>query len=110
MKIFEPDDLLPIRKAESKRNKTRRKYARIQVTHSGIMTPTSDQIKDSLRYQVPVVVTLEPLHLGAVPSSVIPIVIAIFLVILSGIPLAAKLDCYLRSVAQKVVEDEKKRN
>ncbi len=109
MKIFEPGDLPPTREGQPKRSnmRTRRKYARIQVIHSGVVTPTSEHMKDSLRYQAPVVVTLEPLHLGALPGSVIPVLIAILLVILLGIPLATKIDYYLRLVAQKVWEDEK---
>jgi len=109
MKIFEPHDLLPTREGHLKRSntRTRRKFARIQVIHSGVMTPTSNRIKDSLRYQVPVVVTLEPLHLGILPGSVIPVLGAILLAILLGIPLATKFDRYLRSVAWKVWKDEK---
>jgi hypothetical protein len=109
MKIFEPDDLLPSSNSRQfKRTTTRRKYARIQFTHSGVLSPTSEPLSDFSRYQVLVVVTLEPLHLGLLPKSVIPVLITILLVILSGTPFALKVvDPYLRSVARKVLEDER---
>jgi hypothetical protein len=49
---------------------------------------------------------LEPLHLGVLPSSVIPVLIAILLVIASGIPIAKLADFYLRSLAHQVWEDD----
>lgn len=107
MKIFEPDDLSFMLKEQFKVRKTRRKYARIQFTHTGVLTPTSERPNNIFRYQVPIIMTLEPLHLGVLPNSVIPVLIAIFMAIISGLPLAFKLDSYLQSVALSVREDEK---
>jgi hypothetical protein len=106
MKVFEPE-LLPASKGQFTRSKTRRKYARIQFIHSGVLTPTSEPLNDVSRYQLPIVVTLEPLHLGVLPSSVIPVLIAILVTIVCGAPLASKINHYVQSIAQKVREDER---
>ena len=107
MKIFEPSDLSIGAQMQLNRGKTRRKYARIQFIHAGVLTPTAKQLDDSSWYQVPVVMTLEPLHLGMLPSSVIPVLVAILLTIIFGISIASKVDVLLRSVAQKVCDDER---
>lgn len=86
------------------------------MVHTGVLTPainnSTRSFNESSRYNVPFVVTLEPLHFGVLPSSVVPVVLAILAILVVGLPIATKIHCYLEEIAQqaKVTElvEEKK--
>ncbi|KAJ3506617.1 hypothetical protein NLJ89_g6773 [Agrocybe chaxingu] len=109
LKIFDPIDLAPFSKisAAGISSTTRRKYARIQAVHSGVLTP-GVQLDDASRYTVPVHVILEPLHLGVLPASVIPVVIAILGVIAVGLPVSRKVNDCLQAIAKDANEEGKR--
>ncbi|KAF8910205.1 hypothetical protein CPB84DRAFT_1743643 [Gymnopilus junonius] len=82
---------------------TRRKYARIQFVHTGVLTPwASNKLDDTSRYTVPIHIIVEPLHFGVLPSSVIPVVCSIIAVIVVGLPIAARINRYLYGIVQHV--------
>ena|SRR6266540_2993764 len=107
MTVFDPPHLLPYSKISLTSRKTRQKYARIQFTHSGITTPSFRTVDGGPRYQVPVIVTLEPLHLGILPASVIPVALAILLATFCGFTLASRLNSYFQNIAQLAREETK---
>ncbi|KAF9535629.1 hypothetical protein CPB83DRAFT_24324 [Crepidotus variabilis] len=104
--IFNPSELASATHRPSLvETTTRRKYARVQFVHSGVLTPSSNPMDSALRYTVPVIVTLEPLHLGFVPASVIPVVVAILAAIGAGYVLASRFNAFLRPIAQSIREE-----
>ncbi|KIM35632.1 hypothetical protein M413DRAFT_347306 [Hebeloma cylindrosporum] len=84
--------------------KTRRRYARIQMVHTGVLTP-GIVLDDNSRYNVPFILTLEPLYFGVLPESVLPVVCAILCVILLGLPIAAKINGGLQTVVLEAKRD-----
>jgi len=103
MKILDPLHLSALRPVKS--HDTRLKYARIQFVHSGILTPSSQPLNDVERYRLPIIIRLEPLHLNAIPETVIPIIIAIVLVSLTGLCMASRVNAYLRPIAQNARDE-----
>ena len=107
MRVYDPLSLTMSRNIKSQR-KTRRKYARIQMVHTGILTPTINNITRSFnetsRYNVPFIITLEPLHFGVLPSSVVPVVLAILAILVAGLPITRKIHIYLAGIAQQAEE------
>jgi hypothetical protein len=103
MKILDPLHLSALRPVET--HDTRLKYARIQFVHSGILTPSSQPLNDVSRYRLPIIITLEPLHLNAIPETVISIIIAIMLVTLAGLCMASRVNAYLQRIAQNAREE-----
>lgn len=82
--------------------KTHRKYARIQLVHTGVLTPPANDTLDAIvRHKVPFILNLEPLHLGVIPESVIPVIGAILVAIVLSLPLSGTIYAYLRSTAEK---------
>jgi ABC-type phosphate/phosphonate transport system permease subunit len=77
--------------------KTRRKYARIQMVHSGVLTP-GIVLDNNSRYEVPFVLILEPLYLGVLPKSVVPVVLAIIVAIPLGLLIATKINSSLQDI------------
>ena len=90
-------------------HKTRRKYARIQMVHTGVLTPAihnfTRSFNETSRYNVPFVITLEPLHFGVLPSSVVPVVLSILAILVVGIPISRKVHRYLEGIAQQAKEE-----
>lgn len=80
------------------------------MVHTGVLTPTVNNLTRSFdetsRYNVPFVITLEPLHFGVLPSSVVPIVLTILAIIIAGLPMAKKIHRYLEDIAQQAKAEE----
>ncbi|OCH93002.1 hypothetical protein OBBRIDRAFT_725683 [Obba rivulosa] len=66
---------------EGKSPLTRRKVARIRLVDTGVRTPrNSSRLESAGSDPVPFIVLLEPLYLGVLPASVLPIVLFIAVV------------------------------
>ena len=106
MDIYDPTSLATFATKDSSSNmkKTRRKYARIQMVHSGVLTP-GIVLDDNSRYNVPFILTLEPLYLGILPKSVVPVVFAIVVATLLGLPIAAKINGGLQNIMLEAKRD-----
>ena len=89
--------------------KTRRKFVRLQMVHAGVLTPAINDFTRSFneisRYDVPFVITLEPLLFGLLPSSLFPVALTILVILVAGIPIAMKIHCYLEGIAQQAKEE-----
>ncbi|PPQ79363.1 hypothetical protein CVT25_002633 [Psilocybe cyanescens] len=111
IKVYNPTalDAFSDRTHSAISSKTRRKYARIQLVHTGVLTPpVNDTLDAILRHEVPFILTLEPLHLGIIPSSVIPVIGAILVAIVLGLPLSGRINSYLHSIVEQVNTKKKK--
>jgi len=90
--------------------KTRRKYARIQMVHTGVLTPAINgftrAFNETSRYEVPFVITLEPLYFGVLPSSLVPVVLTVLAILVAGLPIARRIHRYLEGIAQQAKEEE----
>ena len=106
MDIYDPSSLgtFATKDTSSNTEKTRRKYARIQMVHSGVLTP-GIVLDDNSRYNVPFILTLEPLYFGVLPKSVVPVVFAIVVAILLGLPIAAKINGSLQNIMLEAKRD-----
>lgn len=91
----------------------RRKYARIQFTHTGVLTYPSDEPEISpaarARRTVPVHIVLEPLYFNVLPKSMLPVAIAIGVVLLLCLPVAWGVHSLLRQIAVQAEKKERKR-
>lgn len=80
------------------------------MVHTGVLSPAVNNFTRSFsetsRYHVPFVITLEPLHFGVLPSSVVPVVLTILAILVVGLPIAKKFHHYLERIAQEVREEE----
>ncbi|KAI0721191.1 hypothetical protein C8Q72DRAFT_787925 [Fomitopsis betulina] len=88
----------------SVRKRSRRMYARVRVVDAGVRTPIADGSHEHATPEpVPVILILEPLYLGVLPTSVLPTVAFVGVVILITacwvVPLVQKIMC---AVADKV--------
>ena len=99
MDIYDPISLgdFSVNGPSSNAKKTCRKYARIQMVHSGVLTP-GIVLDNNSRYEVPFVLILEPLYLGVLPKSVVPVVFAIVVTIPLGLLIAAKINSSLLTI------------
>ncbi|KAF8808208.1 hypothetical protein BYT27DRAFT_7256721 [Phlegmacium glaucopus] len=110
--VYDPSSLIMSRdtRVTQSQLKTRRKYARIQMVHTGVLTPVINgftrSFNETSRYDVPFIITLEPLHFGVLPSSVVPVVLTILAILVVGLPIARKIHRYLEGIAQRAREDE----
>ncbi|KJA28380.1 hypothetical protein HYPSUDRAFT_697926 [Hypholoma sublateritium FD-334 SS-4] len=99
LSIFEPFAEHP---PSAKSHHMRRKYARIHVAYTGVLTPGDlDGFNPISYHTVPISLTLEPLHLGFLPQSVIPIVWTIAAVIMLAYPAASKLANMLQNLVER---------
>ena len=79
------------------RQKTRRMYARIRAVNTGVRNPLSQAPVIST---VPFALRLEPLYLGVVPASVVPVVLFLLpVVFITGYFMAPRIHGYMASVA-----------
>ncbi|KAH9486189.1 hypothetical protein JR316_0000253 [Psilocybe cubensis] len=102
IKVHDPTALAIHSQRPAGISSTRRKYARIQLVHAGVLTPPHNDTLDAMvRQLVPFVLTVEPLHLGIIPESVIPVIAAIMLAIVLGLPLSAWVYTHLLSIAKQ---------
>jgi hypothetical protein len=101
MDIYDPISLgdFSMDGSTSNARKTRRKYARIQMVHSGVLTP-GIALDDSSRYEVPFVLILEPLYFGVLPKSVVPVVFVVVAAIPLGLLIAAKVNGSLQNITR----------
>ncbi|KAF8971799.1 hypothetical protein BDZ97DRAFT_1650826 [Flammula alnicola] len=103
IKIYDPASLAVFSKQprSTQPQKTRRKYARIQLVHTGVVAETTGSVfKDDSRYVVSIFAVLEPLYFGVLPKSVISVVITIMMVVLLGLPVAGVINNSLQNVVQ----------
>ena len=78
-------------------SKTRRKYARIRLVDTGIVSPSVTTHPNAL---VPFIVRLEPLYLGVIPASVFPVLVFLVLVVaFAVIVMVPRIQVYLAKVA-----------
>lgn len=98
MKIYDPSSLHAFSEIHqpTSSHTTRRKYARIRLSFSGVFSPPASPVVDD----VPFILALEPLYFGVLPSSVLPTICAIFSVIVFGIPVAMKFNAMLQTTVQ----------
>jgi len=86
----------------SSQSRTRNKYARIQLAHTGVLTPfKNNPLANGSRYDVSFILKLEPLHFGVLPESVIPIICSILIAIVLGFPLTLRVNNYLQRMVQQ---------
>ncbi|KAF8167266.1 hypothetical protein B0H34DRAFT_8845 [Crassisporium funariophilum] len=103
MEIFDHASLSAYSKgdAAASTQKTRRKYARIQLVHTGVLTPgVTTPMDQELRYNMPIFLILEPLQFGVLPTSVVPVIIAILIVVVLGWPVSKKISTYLQTIVR----------
>jgi hypothetical protein len=106
MDIYDPTSLgtFATKDTSSHTEETRRKYARIQMVHSGVLTP-GIVLDDNSRYNVPFILTLEPLYLGVLPKTVVPVAFAILVAILLGLSIAARINRGLQNIMLEARRD-----
>lgn len=109
----------PQRRRENSPSKemTRRKYARIHIVYTGVLTPSSDsavmasRIKATTPLLVPFVLILEPLYFGVLPASMTQNVILIVFVAVLSLLVAPRMGTYLQQfveLAKKEIESKQK--
>ena len=89
------------------------------MVHTGVLTPTinnnnnnptttttTSSFNETSRYNVPFVVILEPLHFGVLPSSAVPVVLAILTILVVGLPVARKIHSYLEGIARQAKAED----
>ena len=90
------------------------------MVHTGVLTPplnltffnffnfnsTTTMMNDTSRYTVPFIIILEPLHLGVLPSSIVPVLFAILVIVALGVPIARRVHAYLEGVARLAKAEE----
>ncbi|KAF9561621.1 hypothetical protein CPC08DRAFT_688774 [Agrocybe pediades] len=86
---------------------TRTKYARIQLVHTGVLTPWKGSSENTARYDVSFILVLEPLHFGVLPESVIPTVLAILAAAAIALPVALRINKQLQKLAQQIRNESK---
>lgn len=108
MEVFEPSSLVSFESAPLPgKHMTRRKYARIQLAHSGVLTPSSEPIDDVSIREISISLTLEPLHFGFLPGSIIPTVLAIAMAVVLGVQLASRINNFLLTISSMAIEEAK---
>jgi len=108
MEVFEPSFLVSFESARPPgEHMSRRKYARIQLAHTGVLTPSSETIDDVSIRKVSISLTLEPLHFGFLPGSVIPAILAIAMVIVLGVQLASRINNFFLPISSMAIEEAK---
>jgi len=77
---------------------SRRKYARIRLIDTGVLTPTRDMLPPRTAEAVPFNLILEPLYLGVLPASVLPIVLFLVpIIVLAGL-MVPFINTYLEGI------------
>jgi hypothetical protein len=89
------------------------------MVHTGILTPPTiinnnsittrsfnNNLNETLRYNVPFIIILEPLHFGVLPSSVISVVLTILVILVVGLPIARNIHRYLEGIALQAKSEE----
>lgn len=96
---------------------TRRKYARIHIVYTGVLTPSSDpaimasRIKATTPLVVPFVLIVEPLYFGILPASMTPNALFIIFVAVLSLLAAPRISAYLEQfveLAKKESENKPK--
>lgn len=81
---------------------TRRQYARIRLVDTGVRTPSlhpSHSATTSFPAAVPFVVTLEPLYLGVLPASVVPVLAFLVPLIIIASMMVSPVHLFLQGLA-----------
>ena len=82
---------------------TRLKYARIRLVDTGIRAPSSGSAPNP---PVPFIVRLEPLYLGILPASVLPVLLFLLPVVaFAALVMAPRIHRYLAAVAGDAKRD-----
>ncbi|KAH9934082.1 uncharacterized protein BXZ73DRAFT_100920 [Epithele typhae] len=103
---FAPDELVQRLRAPhlahvrlAARGRTRRRFARVRVVSTGVLTPSADGAHARrAREPVSFVVRVEPLYFGVLPGSVVPVVLLLLAV-------AAAAGFVVRPVVQRRLEE-----
>ncbi|KAH9885441.1 hypothetical protein C8Q73DRAFT_795858 [Cubamyces lactineus] len=81
---------------------TRKKFARIRVVHSGVFTPSPENVKRTVE-PVPFIVLVEPLYLGVLPASLVPTLTFLLAVVaVAGFVVLPRVNGLLFSAAEQV--------
>ncbi|KAG6841576.1 hypothetical protein C0991_009611 [Blastosporella zonata] len=104
--IFDPESLsiyfgLPAPQNSHVRppSQTRRRYARIRLVDTGILTPSTPSTKPDSPAPVPFILVLEPLYFGVLPPSVVPVLGYIAIVSLFAWMSVPRIIKYLEMIA-----------
>jgi hypothetical protein len=90
---------------------TRRKYARIRVVDTGVLTPTPGGLlsNTTTTRPVPFNLILEPLFLGILPASVVPVLLfSLPILLLAGLAIPRAI-AYLERLADSARQEIKDR-
>ncbi|TFK42172.1 hypothetical protein BDQ12DRAFT_599128 [Crucibulum laeve] len=101
MRIYTPEEVDPTGSpAAESYHKTRRKFARILVTHTGVPIPNAGEFANEKPFSpIPIVVILEPLLFGVLPESLVPTVLFIILAIAASSLTIRPINQYLKGIA-----------
>ena len=108
MKIFDPAGIsLSIPASPHQQpQKTRRKYARIQLVFTGVLTPrTRPPPPEAITRIIPIFLKLEPLYFGVLPESVVPVIWLMIPVVIIGAVAASKANKYFQSVVEEAKKE-----
>ena len=84
----------------------RRKYARIQLVFTGVLTPrTRPPPPEAITRIIPIFLKLEPLYFGVLPESVVPVIWLMIPVIIIGAVAASKANKYFQSVVEEAKKE-----
>ncbi|KAG6874364.1 hypothetical protein C0995_015100 [Termitomyces sp. Mi166 len=103
---FEPrlglDPGLLITHTQSSASHTRLRYARIRLVDIGVLTPShAASPKPASSIPIPFILILEPLYLGVLPPSVVPVLAYIFIVFMIACVIVPPLIRYLEGIASQ---------
>lgn len=105
MSIFDASDI-PSKHSSGQAKATRKKYARLQFVHSGVLTPSITPLDDSFQYLLSIAITLEPLQFGFLPQSVVPAVGAIVAAVVLGYVLSGELNKFIRPIVESAKQEQ----
>jgi len=87
--------------------KTRIKYARIRLVDAGIRTPTASVEPDyfpsvPVTAKVPFIVIVEPLYLGVIPESVLPLGKILLPLLVALVFVVPRVNVYIDGIAKEI--------
>jgi hypothetical protein len=108
MKIFDPATISPTIPASPHQQpqNTRRKYARIQLVFTGVLTPRArPPPPEAITRIIPIFLKLEPLLFGFLPESLVPVIWFMIPVVIIGAVAASKANKYFQSVVEEAKKE-----
>lgn len=108
-------DLSPndVRETSAVVSQPRREYARVRVVDTGVVTPNPSAFRFPAPQEnihtgqrpIPFILLVEPLYLGILPSSIIPLLCYILLVLVFATFTVPKIECLFRQVANLAAKE-----